>query len=136
MCGKSALDAKNGRPYLLCKEEEETVVQYTKYRAKAGHPVDKVTVLAMAAAVHARYKNGSATNFDVKKGPSNKWWLSFKKRHGVALRKPDPLDRGRRDAVDEEVISNFFDMYQSELTENGLQKAPHRIYNCDETGFT
>ncbi|KAI8487895.1 hypothetical protein Bbelb_343430 [Branchiostoma belcheri] len=69
-------------------------------------------------------------------GPSNKWWLSFKKRHGVALRKPDPLDRGRRDAIDEEVISNFFDMYQSELTENGLQKAPHRIYNCDETGFT
>ncbi|XP_066285258.1 uncharacterized protein [Branchiostoma lanceolatum] len=138
MLGTSSIDAKNGRPPLLSDEEENTVHDYAEYRAKAGHPISKITVMAMAAAVHARFSDSTNTapKFDIRKGPSNKWWLSFKKRRGLTLRKPDALDRGRKDSVDEEVVSDFFGLYIGELKANGLENKPHRIYNADETGFT
>eukprot|EP00058_Branchiostoma_floridae_P018305 XP_002603794.1 hypothetical protein BRAFLDRAFT_86625 [Branchiostoma floridae] len=136
--GKSAIDATNGRPNVMTKEEEETVKKYTEYRNQAGHPIDRTTVLSIATAVHRKYceANGVEPKFDLNKGPSNNWWLSFKKRQGMLLRKPDPLDRARKDAIDESTINDFFTKYKAVMEKYGLTNAPHRIYNADETGFS
>ncbi|KAI8514447.1 hypothetical protein Bbelb_070380 [Branchiostoma belcheri] len=138
LSGKSKVDARNGRPPILSKEEESTILKYSEYRVRAGHPVTKTAMLSMTAAIHSRHSKmiGVKSKFDPKKGPSRQWWADFKKRNGVLLRKPDPLDRGRKDAVDKATVDNFFTLYQDLLKTHGLEKAPHRVYNADETGFT
>ncbi|XP_078659034.1 uncharacterized protein LOC144904194 [Branchiostoma floridae x Branchiostoma belcheri] len=70
-----------------------------------------------------------------KKGFSQKWWRAFKGRNKLTLRKPSPLDRGRRDSVDGDVVKQFFTLLKSTLSDNGLSDQPHRVYNVDETGF-
>ncbi|KAI8484463.1 hypothetical protein Bbelb_377340 [Branchiostoma belcheri] len=85
------------------------------------------------AAVHARYKDGFETNFDVQKGPSNKWWLPFKKRHGVTHRKPDSLDRGQKDFVDVDdfftyIKTEFSDMSGWEKEKEGMEHWPPTLY--------
>ncbi|KAI8495274.1 hypothetical protein Bbelb_272600 [Branchiostoma belcheri] len=133
--GKSKVDERNGRPPILSKEEESTILKYSEYHVRAGHPVTKTAMLFMiTAAIHSRHSTliGVKSKFDAKKGPSRQWWADFKKRYGVLLRKPGPLDRGRKDAMDKATVDNFFDL----LKTRGLEKAPHRVYNADETGFT
>ncbi|KAI8487902.1 hypothetical protein Bbelb_343500 [Branchiostoma belcheri] len=95
-------------------------------------------MLSMTAAIHSRHSKmiGAKSKFDAKKGPSRQWWAYFKKRNGVLLRKPDPLDWGQKDAVDKATVDNFITLYQDLLKTHGLEKAPHRVYNADETGFT
>ncbi|CAH1259260.1 TIGD2 [Branchiostoma lanceolatum] len=136
--GKSAINATNGRPLVMSKEEEDTVLKYTQYRVQTGHPIDRITVLAIATAVHRKHceANGIEPKFNLTTGPSNNWWLNFKKRNGICLRKPDPLDRARKNSIDKATVQDFFTQYQDILDKYGLTNAPHRIYNADETGFT
>ncbi|KAI8513924.1 hypothetical protein Bbelb_082480 [Branchiostoma belcheri] len=49
-------------------------------------------------AVHRKSceKRGVDPKFDLTKRPSNNYWLHFKKRHDIVLRKPDPLDRAHQ----------------------------------------
>ncbi|KAI8484853.1 hypothetical protein Bbelb_374500 [Branchiostoma belcheri] len=93
-------------------------------------------MLSMTAAIHSRQSKmiSVKSKFDAKKGHFRQWWADIKKR--VLLRKPDPLDRGRKDAVDKATVDNFFTLYQDLLKTHGLEKAPHQVYNADETGFT
>ncbi|KAI8494616.1 hypothetical protein Bbelb_278420 [Branchiostoma belcheri] len=55
---------------------------------------------------------------------------TLKKRQDIVLRKPDPLDRARKDSVDE-----FFLRYRQVLAKYGLEKVPRRIYNAERRGL-
>ncbi|XP_078589556.1 uncharacterized protein LOC144869927 [Branchiostoma floridae x Branchiostoma japonicum] len=135
--GISSLDATPGRPPSLSKEEEDSLVFYIKYRTERGFPITKKTILALAQAVHVRYceENDAAPKISLESGLSQKWWKGFKGRHDLTIRKPDPLDRGRRDAIDREVVKDFFTLLSETMAKNGLDGQPHRVYNADETGF-
>ncbi|XP_019636330.1 PREDICTED: tigger transposable element-derived protein 6-like [Branchiostoma belcheri] len=135
--GKSQVNARNGRPHILSKEEEESLVFYIKYRVDRGFPISKKAILSLALATHLRHceEMGMTPKVNRKKGLSQKWWKGFKCRNNLTIRKPSPLDRGRKDAVDEKVVKEFFELYRTRISDNGLTGQAHRVYNVDETGF-
>ncbi|XP_019632906.1 PREDICTED: jerky protein homolog-like [Branchiostoma belcheri] len=135
--GKGRVDARNGRRAILSKEEEASLVFYIKYRVDRGFPINKKSILSLALAIHVRGSKeaGVPPKVNRKKGFSQKWWRAFKGRNKLTLRKPSPLDRGRRDSVDGDVVKQFFTLLKSTLSDNGLSDQPHRVYNVDETGF-
>ena len=55
----------------------------------------------------------------------------FKKRHpSLTLRKSDNLERSRAEALNPEIVEEFF---KTTLKDNNLLNTPRRLYNCDET---
>ena len=87
--------AKHGRPTELNKEEEQSLVNYIKYMAAIAHPLSVTAMKAFAWEISKRNINKS--RFHPIKGPSHRWWSSFRGRHKkeIILRKPDSIDRGR-----------------------------------------
>ena len=58
----------------------------------------------------------------------------------LSMRKPQHLPTSRARAASSEVISSWFDKFESVLKEIGLADLPqdelhHYLWNCDETGF-
>ena len=68
-------------------------------------------------------------------GPSQGWWLSFRKRYPnvCKLRKPDIIDRGRSIYNTVRVLRQFYQVLKKTLDDYNLEERPMDIYNCDET---
>lgn len=80
-------------------------------------------------------RSGRANSIHPVKGPSDKWWRGFKKRHPkLSLRKADRLDRRRARMANQTVMDSYFTLLDSTLTKLGIKNKPERIYNCDESG--
>ena len=70
------------------------------------------------------------------RGPTEKWWRGFKKRHPeLSLRTPDSLDRGRSRMANENVVKSHFNTLKKTLQENGLLDNAEKIFNVDESGI-
>ena len=70
------------------------------------------------------------------RGPTEKWWRDFKKRHPeLSLRTPDSLDRGRSRMTNENVVKSHFNTLKKTLQENGLPDNAEKIFNLDESGI-
>ena len=67
---------------------------------------------------------------------SNGWWRRFIERHNrLSLRKGDSTACVRMDAVNEETLTEYFDLLEDTLKQHDLQNSPSQIYNVDETGI-
>lgn len=68
--------------------------------------------------------------------PGEDWFLGFKERHKLSIKKPQALEYGRKKAsMDPFVIEKYFDILQDTLDNLDLHDKPDQIYNLDETGF-
>ena len=120
-----------GPSTVLSKEQEDALMTYLVYMAEHGFPLTRKMVMAFAWAIALR--SGASERFS-QNGPSNHWWLNFKRRHpNLTLRKVDTLDRSRAQSLNADVIKEYFDLLGKVLTENDLLSSPRQIYNCDET---
>ncbi|CAG4972554.1 unnamed protein product [Parnassius apollo] len=64
--------------------------------------------------------------------PGNDWFLSFRKRHKLSIKKPQPIEYLRKRMTDPFVIHEYFTLLGSTLEKLNLND-PHRIWNLDET---
>jgi len=63
------------------------------------------------------------------------WWHHFQERQGnLSLRRGDNTASVRIDAVNEVIMSNYFDLLEDTLKKNNLLNSPSQIYNIDEAG--
>ncbi|CAG5052763.1 unnamed protein product [Parnassius apollo] len=62
----------------------------------------------------------------------NDWFLSFRKRHKLSIKKPQPIEYLRKRMTDPFVIHEYFTLLGSTLEKLNLND-PHRIWNLDET---
>lgn len=68
--------------------------------------------------------------------PGNDWYLRFQKRHNLTIKKPEALEKTRREITsDPFIIYDFFEKCKSEMTRLNLLDKPGHIYNLDESGF-
>lgn len=67
--------------------------------------------------------------------PGEDWFLGFKKRHRLSLKKPQSLEYARKKATDPFVIYQYFDLLEETLQKLDLTDKPCQIYNMDETSF-
>lgn len=81
------------------------------------------------------HKVGRTVPWKIK--PGKDWSQAFERRWAAQLgkRKPELLTKARAQGLSREVVDLFFEQYQAILTENGLEDAPERIFNLDETGL-
>ncbi|KAB0790136.1 hypothetical protein PPYR_14990, partial [Photinus pyralis] len=67
--------------------------------------------------------------------PSGDWFLEFKKRHNLSIKKPEIVKYARKKNTDPFVISEYFQLLEKTLNDLKLIDAPAKIWNMDETSF-
>lgn len=67
--------------------------------------------------------------------PGEDWFLKFKERHGLSLKKPQAVEYARKKAVDPFPINNYFNLLEPLIAENKFDDKPQLIYNLDESSF-
>ena len=117
---------------VLTVQEENSLVNYLLHMAQCGFPLTRTMVKAYAWSMAKR--SGTAHRFHPEYGPGDHWWSLFKKRHPeLALRTADSLERSRAEALNPDVVKEYFDLLHKCLDSNNLLRRPRQIYNCDET---
>ena len=116
----------------LTLEQEEALVSYLSYMADHGYPLTRTMVKAYGWAIAK--KSGNGERFNKEFGPGEHWWINFRKRHPkVTLRRADMLERSRAEALNPDVVNEYFGLLGETLDKLGLKNKPHQIFNCDET---
>ena len=76
--------------------------------------------------VPASWKKAEMAGYD--------WYLSFKRRHKLAIRTPEPTSMARATAFNRTTVKEFFNNLHQVMDK--YKFPPDRIYNMDETGCT
>jgi hypothetical protein len=66
--------------------------------------------------------------------PSRMWVSKFMAKHKLCLRKPQPLQKCRlQNASDPEIVYEFYDLLEQQVSRLNLENKPGHIINIDET---
>ncbi|KOB65530.1 Uncharacterized protein OBRU01_22569 [Operophtera brumata] len=68
--------------------------------------------------------------------PGKDWFVAFKKRHALSVKKPQAVEYARKKAVDPFIIFPYFDLLEKTICDLNLQNKPSAIWNLDETSFS
>lgn len=68
--------------------------------------------------------------------PGEDWFLSFKKRHNLSIKKPQPVEYARKQACSPNVIYPYFNLLEETINDLDLGDKPSHIWNVDETSFS
>lgn len=118
---------------VLSERVEEYIVSCLKARAQMGHPCQKEE-LKLLVKEYVDSKQLKTPFKDNK--PGDDWYLNFMKRYPeLSLKKPEHLQKARKDARKSFIVYDFYDMLKRVIQENYLESKPEYIYNCDESGF-
>ncbi|KAL2076462.1 hypothetical protein ACEWY4_027926 [Coilia grayii] len=64
------------------------------------------------------------------------WFHNFMQRNpGLGMRKPEVLSAARAIGLNQQVVSQWFQIYEDLLHTLGLEGIPSHLWNCDETGL-
>ncbi|CAG5018141.1 unnamed protein product [Parnassius apollo] len=64
------------------------------------------------------------------------WFISFKNRHNLSIKKPQTVENLRKKACNPWIIYTYFDLLKKTMDELGLHDKPSQIWNLDETSFS
>lgn len=131
---KNAIDKLgSGRTQSFSVDDERDLENCIRARARMGIPCDKENVKQVVTE-YVRVNN-LKTQF-VNGSPGDDWYYSFMKRHpGLSFKKPELLQKCRKDSRDPFVIYDFYNEVAQLFAENSLENQPAFILNCDESGF-
>lgn len=122
-----------GRPQVLNPIIEQDIENCLKARARMGIPCNKEDVKDIVEE-YVKLENLS-TPFPAGR-PGDDWYYSFIKRHPtLSVKKPELLQKCRKDARDPFVVYEFYDELTQLIKDNSLEGRPEFIFNCDESGF-
>lgn len=124
-----------GRRPALPSDVEKNVANCLIARARMGWPVDEdelrglVRDYVISKGLKTPFKDNT---------PGHDWYLGFMKRHqNLSLKKPEHLQKIRKDARDPFVVYDFYGKLKDLITNkylDGPEKACF-VFNADESGF-
>ena len=124
--GRVRHGTKPGPSTILSLDEEKALTSYLVYMAQRGFPLTRTMVKAFAWAIAKRSGNGD--RFSTENGPGEHWWQNFKKRHPkLSLRQTDSLDRSRAEALNPQIVQEYFKLLEKTLDDNNLKNKPRQI---------
>jgi hypothetical protein len=119
-----------GRPSLLPPGDEQALLSWALYMARAGFPPTRGLMLDKAADLAS--KRGVVFNTTDGK-PGTRWWRSFRSRHRDSFKMRAPARRSPKASVSREILNHFYSVLETTLKENDI--TPDRLWNMDETGI-
>lgn len=85
-------------------------------------------------ALVARYVRENNLESPFKDGfPGPDWFINFRKRHSLTLKKAQALEASRKKNTDPFVIDDYFKLLLTTLKELDIENRPSQIWNLDET---
>ncbi|KAJ8707707.1 hypothetical protein PYW07_017245 [Mythimna separata] len=122
-----------GRSTVLSNEVEKSLAKNIHIMEKYGFGLTRKELLEVVG----EYVNKNCVANPFNNGmPGEDWFLGFKKRHGLSVKKPQPVEYARKNACRPDVIYPYFDLLEETINELNLQNKPAHIYNLDETSFS
>lgn len=123
-----------GRTTVLSKEHEESLANGLRLFEKWGFGLMRFEIFDIVQNFVLRSDLLDKVPF--KDGmPGEVWFLGFKKRHRLSVKKPQPVEYARKKVLDPFLIYGYFDNLEKSIRDLGLENKPHRIWNLDETSF-
>ncbi|XP_029348016.1 tigger transposable element-derived protein 2-like [Acyrthosiphon pisum] len=127
----SMLCTKSGRRPVLDSNIESVLVNCIVARAQMGYPCDKEELQCLVQEYIVA--NGIQNPFNNNK-PGNDWYYSFMKRNPkLNFKKPEQLQKLRKDARKPEIIYHFYSNLENICQEKLL--ISQFVFNADESGF-
>lgn len=124
-----------GRRPALPSDVEATIANCLIARARMGWPSDEKELCALVG--EYVISKGIKTPFKDNL-PGHDWYLGFMKRHSnLSFKKPEHLQKIRKDARDPFVVYDFYKKLQDLMTGKSLDE-PNKacfVFNADESGF-
>lgn len=132
----TAIEANRGRKQTFNQETEKKIVDCLVARANAGYPCDKDELLNL---IQQYVKDLNLITPFADGRPGNDWYYAFMKRHRnlISMKKPEHLQKCRKDARTPDVIYSFYKMLEDTLTRLDIKTEDKAcfVYNADETPF-
>ncbi|PZC77478.1 hypothetical protein B5X24_HaOG203356 [Helicoverpa armigera] len=121
-----------GRPIVLPLEDEKKLASTIIVMEKWGFGLSRSEILEIVAE-YVRVNNIQTPFKNNTPGPD--WFINFRKRHGLSIKKAQPVEYVRRKMTDPFVISDYFDLLKKTLHDLNLVENPNSIWNLDETSL-
>lgn len=131
---RGRIKKSKGRKTALPENIENTLAASVKTLAKWGFGLGRKEIMDLVG----QYVNGNKWETPFKDGiPGEDWFLNFKRRHNLSIRKPETLEYARKKAAtDPFTIYGYFDLLKKTLTELNLEDKPQCIWNLDESSLS
>lgn len=123
---------KIGRPQAIALDQEQVLANGHAVMEKWGFGLSRKETLELVA--NYVTKNNLITPFPNNE-PGPDWFLNFKKRHRLSIKKAQPVEHSRKKMTDPFVIHEYFEMLHNTLVELNLFDKSHLIWNLDETSL-
>lgn len=121
-----------GRCSDIAFKEEKKIAEGIKTMEKWGFGLSRSEVLENVA--HFVKQNKIKTQF--KDGyPGADWFINFRKRHRLSIKKPQMVEVARKKSLDPFVIYKYFDLLKTTIDQLDLADKPSHIWNLDESSF-
>lgn len=75
-------------------------------------------------------------SWETKQMAGKDWLISFRRRHNITLKKPEPCSLSRATAFNQSNVGKFFDNLENLIARNSAFSDGTRIFNLDETSTT
>lgn len=121
-----------GRSQDLSAEAEKKIAAALCAMEKWGFGLSRIEVLDLvgqyvtANQIKTQFKNGR---------PSKDWFINFRKRHKLSIKKPQSVEIARKKMLDPFIIQDYFKLLKGVLDDLGLHDKPNQIFNLDESSF-
>lgn len=129
---RQRLKPNAGRPIVIPLDEEKKFAEAIKTLEKWGFGLSRYEVIDLVAEYIRA--NNIPTPFK-NNVPGTDWFINFRKRHGLSIKKAQPVEFIRRKMTDPFVIDEYFKLLKNTLTDLNLFENPDLIWNLDETSL-
>ncbi|CAH2102386.1 unnamed protein product [Euphydryas editha] len=121
-----------GRPTVIPLEHEKKLPETIVVMEKWGFGLSRLEIMEIVAE-YVRINNIQTPFKNNVRGPD--WFINFRKRHRLSIKKAQAVEFVRRKMTDPFVIAEYFDLLENTLRDFNLFESPQVIWNLDETSM-
>ncbi|XP_026728980.1 uncharacterized protein LOC113498807 [Trichoplusia ni] len=132
--GKTRIKSQTlGRPTAIPDEIEVRLANALIILEKWGFGLSRVEIINLVEEfiklneIATPFRNGR---------PGSDWLYNFRKRHGLSIKKPQPIEHVRRQMTDPFIIEEYFNLLEKVLLDLDLVNRPSQVWNLDETSVS
>ncbi|CAG4987045.1 unnamed protein product [Parnassius apollo] len=130
--GKETTGPNAGRPTVIRLEDEKKLAETVRIMEKWGYGLSRFEIMELVAEYVRVNKIQTPFKNNV---PGTDWFINFRKRHRLSIKKAQPVEFVRRKMTDPFVIGEYFNLLENTLKDLDLFESPQLIWNLDETSL-